>query len=83
MLTADEGRKAVMFTRNVVEQSVKNNVAPSSDLEGIFSESQGAFVTLHTYPEHELRGCIGIPLAIMPLKEAIVEAAKSILLVTN
>jgi len=77
MLSLDEGRKAVMFTRNVVEQSVKNNVAPSSDLEGIFSENQGAFVTLHTYPEHELRGCIGIPLPVMSLKEAIIEAAKS------
>jgi uncharacterized protein (TIGR00296 family) len=42
-----------------------------------FTEKQGAFVTLHTFPNHDLRGCIGIPLPVMPLKDAIIEGAKS------
>lgn len=77
MLSLDEGVKAVAFARDVVEQYVKNNTLPRSNLVGLFTEKQGAFVTIHTYPEHDLRGCIGIPLPIMSLKEAIVEGAKS------
>jgi uncharacterized protein (TIGR00296 family) len=77
MLTLDEGKKAVNYARNTVETFVKNNTTPSNDLKGVFSEKQGAFVTIHTFPEHDLRGCIGIPLPVMSLKEAISEGAKS------
>ena len=77
MLNLDDGKKAVQLARNVVENFVKNDNISSPDLSNIFSEKQGAFVTLHTYPDHDLRGCIGIPLPIMSLKEAIVEGAKS------
>ena len=77
MLSIDEGRKAVALARNVIEQYVKNNTTPLSTLAGVFTEKQGTFVTLHTFPEHDLRGCIGIPLPVMPLKEAIIDAAKS------
>lgn len=77
MLDLNEGRKAVIFARNVVEEYVKNNTTPDFNLTGIFHQNQGAFVTIHTYPDHNLRGCIGIPLPIMPLKQAIEEGAKS------
>jgi uncharacterized protein (TIGR00296 family) len=77
MLSLDDGNKAVKLARDVTEQFVKNNTLTSSQLKGIFEEKQGAFVTLHTYPEHNLRGCIGIPLPIMTLREAIIESAKS------
>ena len=77
MLSLDEGRKAVALARNTIEQFVKNNTTPLTNLTGVFTEKQGTFVTLHTFPEHDLRGCIGIPLPIMPLKEAIIDAAKS------
>ena len=77
MLSLEEGRKAVMLARSIVEQHVKKNTISSPSLLGVFSEKQGTFVTLHTFPEHDLRGCIGIPLPIMPLKEAIIDAAKS------
>ena len=77
MFNIDEGIKAVRLARDVAEQYVKNNTTPTSDLDGAFLEKQGAFVTIHTFPEHNLRGCIGIPLPIMPLEEAIIESAKS------
>ena len=77
MLSLDEGKKAVVFARDVIEEFVKNNNIPNSDLEGPFFENQGAFVTIHTYPNHDLRGCIGIPLPIMSLTDAIIEGAKS------
>jgi uncharacterized protein (TIGR00296 family) len=76
MLSFEEGKKAVSFARDVIENHVKNK-STSSDLNGVFNENQGAFVTIHTYPDHDLRGCIGIPLPVMSLKEAITEGAKS------
>ena len=77
MLSLSEGKKAVSFARDVIEKHVKSGSKPSTDLNGKFLEQQGAFVTIHTYPDHELRGCIGIPLPIMPLKDAIIEGAQS------
>lgn len=38
-------------------------------------EKAGAFVTLNTYPEGELRGCIGFPEPIYPLYKAVIRAA--------
>ncbi len=77
MLTLDQGKKAVKYARLVIEESVKNKNKPDSTLEGIFLENFGAFVTLNTYPDHNLRGCIGIPMPVMSLKKAISEGAQS------
>ena len=77
MLSLEEGKKAVVFARNIIEKFVRNSKINVPDLEGVFNEKQGAFVTIHTHPEHRLRGCIGIPLPVMPLKEAIIQGAQS------
>ena len=77
MLNLDEGKKAVSFAREVIEEYVKNKTVPEIELPGVFNEKHGAFVTIHTYPGYELRGCIGVPLPVMSLKEAIVEGATS------
>ena len=77
MLSLEEGKKAVVFARNIVEKFVRNSTNNIPDLEGVFYEKQGAFVTIHTFPERNLRGCIGIPLPVMPLKQAITQAAQS------
>jgi uncharacterized protein (TIGR00296 family) len=77
MLSVDEGKKAVEFARKIIDGYVSQNNRPNLDIGKSFLEKQGAFVTLHTFPEHNLRGCIGIPLPVMPLKDAIAEGAKS------
>ena len=77
MLSLEEGKKAVIFARDIIEKFVTNSKIMSTDLVGIFTGKQGAFVTIHTFPEHDLRGCIGIPLPVMSLKEAIKQAAQS------
>jgi len=77
MLSVDEGEKAVEFARNVVENHVKTGTAPPSVVGEMFEKKQGVFVTIHTYPNHDLRGCIGIPLPVMALKDAIAESARS------
>jgi hypothetical protein len=77
MLNLEEGKKAVVFARNIIEKFVKNSKVSIVGLEGVFNEKQGAFVTIHTYTNHDLRGCIGIPLPVMSLKDAIMQAAQS------
>ncbi|RLI66266.1 MAG: TIGR00296 family protein [Candidatus Asgardarchaeum californiense] len=77
MLSLEEGIQAVKLAREAVERYVKNNQEPLQGFEREFEERQGAFVTLNTYPERELRGCIGVPLPVMPLREAIIESAES------
>ena len=77
MFRVDEGEKAVQFARDVVENHVKTGTAPPSAIGEMFEKKQGVFVTIHTYPNHDLRGCIGIPLPVMTLKDAIVESARS------
>ncbi len=77
MLSLNEGIKAVQFARNVIEAYVKNKKTISSDFGKTFNEKLGVFVTIHTFPEHDLRGCIGIPFPIMSLKEAIIDSAQS------
>ncbi len=78
MLTLKDGTKAVQYARQVITEFVQGKRDTIGDLGRAFQENQGVFVTLHTYPEHELRGCIGIPLPMMPLQEAIRESAQSV-----
>jgi len=77
MLTFTSGTKAVRFARQVITAYVTHQPAPPGDLGKPFQAKQGVFVTLHTYPGHDLRGCIGIPLPVMTLSDAIVESAQS------
>jgi uncharacterized protein (TIGR00296 family) len=77
MIDIKNGIKAVNYARNVIEEYVKNKKTPVCRLSGVFKEKKGAFVTIHTYPDYNLRGCIGIPLPIMSLCDAISEGATS------
>lgn len=72
----EEGTLAVRFARSVIENNT-GNVFGRVDLPDTFAEPRGAFVTLRTYPEGHLRGCIGIPYPVIPLCEALTEAAAS------
>ncbi|MCD6503608.1 MAG: TIGR00296 family protein [Euryarchaeota archaeon] len=77
MLTNSEGELAVKIARKIVDNVVLGREIPKfENLPDVFYEKMGAFVTLETYPERELRGCIGIPYPIYPLIEAITEAAE-------
>jgi uncharacterized protein len=78
MLNLEEGTKAVQFARQVIQDYVQQTKNAIPALGSTFQEKQGVFITLHTYPDHELRGCIGIPLPVMSLQSAILEAAQSV-----
>jgi len=70
----EEGEKLVRYARKVIENHVSGKT--TEDIEN-FEEKKGVFVTINTYPDRMLRGCIGIPEPIMPLRRAIKEAAIS------
>ncbi len=79
MLSLEEGEKTVKFARKIIESVLKEEKLRKFDLDNFFNEKLGVFVTVHTYPLHNLRGCIGIPKPIMSLKNSLAEASKSVI----
>jgi len=53
----------------------RNAILKGEVKDETFKEKRGVFVTLETYPEEELRGCIGYPEPIFPLSTGIQKAA--------
>jgi hypothetical protein len=78
MLSLADGTTAVQFARQILEEYVKREKKLLKSIGKSFQQKQGVFVTLHTFPNHELRGCIGIPLPVMTLQDAIIESAQSV-----
>jgi len=70
MLTIEEGKHLVQFARRAVENK---KIFPDNTLK----EKRGVFVTIETFPEHELRGCIGFLDGVCSLSEAVQKAAIS------
>jgi len=78
MLSLDEGTTAVHYARTVVTNTVTHHPTKTPSLPSTFHDKHGVFVTLHTHPDHDLRGCIGIPYPELTLKDALTEAAHSV-----
>lgn len=76
-MTDEFGPDAVMLARSAVMHEAAGAPFPEIPSSPRFSERSGAFVTLSSYPDGSLRGCIGFPLPVLPLGEAIVEAGMS------
>jgi len=70
MITIEDAKILFKIARSSISKS-KEEFELSKDL----NRKSGAFVTLFTYPEKELRGCIGYSEAIFPLSEAVEKAA--------
>jgi uncharacterized protein len=81
VLAPDDGAAAVRRARAAIERAIQPAAGPNGSprtLEGtprLFREPRGVFVTLKHFPDGELRGCIGYPLPIVPLGEAIDDVA--------
>ncbi len=71
-----DGSLAVRVARAYVEDECGYRIGDVPHLEDS-DEPMGVFVTLSTYPGHDLRGCIGIPLPVMPLGLALEQVARS------
>jgi len=66
--TLEQGKKLIKLAKD----AVYSNITSTDE----FKEKRGVFVTLHTYPEKALRGCIGFPEPVLPLGQAVIESAK-------
>jgi uncharacterized protein (TIGR00296 family) len=71
-----EGEHAVRIARKTIEAEAKDEEPGQIDAPGSFREKRGVFVTIHTYPEMCLRGCIGYPEPVYSLGKALVKAAQ-------
>jgi len=76
MLSLSEGKKLVSIARKELDNYFMNQEVEKWDVSG-FKKKLGVFVSLHSYHSKSLRGCIGFPIAQMPLWQAVREAAKS------
>lgn len=78
-LSDEDGKILVELARKAIEEYIVNGrkYVPPEDIKKRFSEKAGVFVTINRVvgEERELRGCIGFPEAILPLYEAVIEAA--------
>ena len=72
----EDGYFAVKAARKAIEAEVLG-LSPELLFPPSFEKESGVFVTINTYPEGDLRGCIGYPEAVFPLKDALVYSAQS------
>jgi uncharacterized protein (TIGR00296 family) len=77
MYTHEDGRFAVRTARSIIEAAVNGTDYEVTDYPEIFQRKSGIFVTINTFPKHNLRGCIGYPEPTFPLIEALKKAARS------
>jgi AmmeMemoRadiSam system protein A len=76
MFDNEQVKKLLKLARNSIESYFSKKDYDFSKDKKEFKEKQGVFVTLKTR-EEELRGCIGFPYPILPLSEAIFQAARA------
>jgi len=68
---------AVRYARSEVMSEASGSRPEEAPSGEAFMELRGAFVTLNTFPDNMLRGCIGYPYPVFPLSKTISEAAKA------
>lgn len=73
MFSLEQGKKLVKAARQAVISKLEGK---NFELKG-FEELGGVFVTIHSYPDNELKGCIGYPEPVFPLNKALVQAARA------
>ena len=74
--TEKDGKELIKLARDSINSEfLIREIKVSSAIKKKYSEKQGVFVTLNI--GKELRGCIGYPEPILPLYDAIIQAAKS------
>ena len=75
-METDEGILAVKAARTSIEAETQG-IMPEIDLPDSFDRKSGVFVTINTYPDGRLRGCIGYPEPVFSLRDALIHSAQS------
>lgn len=70
-----EGEALVQAARKSIEHYLKTKTRLRMPVPEKYQQKCGVFVTLETYPDRELRGCIGYPTASQRLIDAVIDAA--------
>ena len=77
MLNLKEGEELVRLARFTIKTVLEGkSLDELKDKAKKFRQKNGLFVTLHTFPSGELRGCIGFPWPVQ-LGSAIIESAQA------
>ena len=74
MFTLSQGAQLVKYARESINGYLSGKAPEIKDMS-FARDKQGVFVTILTYPDKELRGCIGFPEPVFPLNKAISKAA--------
>ena len=77
MYSEEDGKFAVKTARKVVEFYLEHKSTPYIEFPENFREKRGVFTTISTYPERNLRGCIGYPEPVLELEKALVQSSLS------
>ena len=78
LLTLEDGYRLIRVARDAIEHHLSSKEFVVDDAIKQYSQKQGVFVTLNKRAsKEELRGCIGYPLPIKPLYQALIDAAIS------
>lgn len=72
---ADAAYLVSLARKAILHYLEKGEKLSSEKRAGILGEKRGVFVTLKEHPGGELRGCIGHPMPVMPLCDAVIENA--------
>jgi uncharacterized protein (TIGR00296 family) len=75
MLTLNKGIRLVKLARYSVEKWLEKKFVLETNEE--LSEKKGVFITIESFPDKSLRGCIGFPYPELPICEAVQRAAIS------
>lgn len=76
-ISDEEGAFLVKLARKAVSEYFfsRSIIRPPQDTPAKLHEKRGVFVTIESYPDRELRGCIGFPEPVYPLVEATIRAS--------
>ena len=77
MVTLNDGAVLVTLARQWIESNLAVSTFDLPALPPVFHEKSGVFVTLLSYPDRQLRGCIGYPEPSLPLIEGLLDSAVS------
>ena len=75
MLSKSDGIELVKLARQTVSDYFEDRELTIKETK--FKQNRGVFVSIHTHPSYELRGCIGYPYPTLPLGEALQRASIS------
>ena len=78
LISLKDAKILISLARRVIASVLEGQATPKFSQSGeALSQKAGVFVTLRSYPDKQLRGCVGLPTPDLPLWEAVIHSALS------